>query len=38
MRSCFLVDGDGIIQGAWRYGDDDVPDVDELLNAAHALG
>ena len=38
VRSCFLVDGDGIIQGAWRYGDDDVPDVDELLNAAHALG
>ncbi len=38
VRSCFLVDGDGVIQGAWRYGDDDVPDVDELLNAAHALG
>ncbi len=38
VRSCFLVDGDGIIRGAWRYGDDDVPDVDELLTAAHDLG
>ncbi len=38
VRSCFLVDGDGIIRDAWRYGDDDVPDVDELLNAAHGLG
>jgi peroxiredoxin len=38
VRSCFLVDGEGIVRGAWRYGDDEVPDVEELLNAAHALG
>ena len=37
VRSCFLVDGDGVIRGTWRYGDDEVPDVDELLTAAHAL-
>jgi peroxiredoxin len=38
VRSCFLIDADGIIQGAWRYGDDEVPDMEELLAAAHALG
>jgi peroxiredoxin len=38
VRSCFLVDGEGIVRAAWRYGDDEVPDVEELLNAAHALG
>jgi peroxiredoxin len=37
VRSSFLVDGDGVIRGTWRYGDDEVPDVDELLTAAHAL-
>jgi peroxiredoxin len=38
VRSCFLIDADGIVRGAWRYGDDEVPDVDELLRAAHSLG
>jgi mycoredoxin-dependent peroxiredoxin len=38
VRSCFLIDGEGIVRGAWRYGNDEVPDVDELLSAAHALG
>jgi peroxiredoxin len=38
VRSCFLIDADGIIQGTWRYGDDEVPDMEELLAAAHALG
>ena len=38
VRSCFLIDADGIIRGAWRYGDDEVPDMEELLAAAHALG
>ncbi len=38
VRSCFLIGGDGIVRGAWRYGDDEVPDVEELLRAAHALG
>jgi peroxiredoxin len=38
VRSCFLIDAGGIIQGAWRYGNDEVPDVEALLAAAHALG
>ena len=37
VRSCFLVDGDGVVRAMWRYGDDEVPDVDALLTAAHAL-
>jgi peroxiredoxin len=36
-RSAFLVDADGTVRGAWRYGTDEVPDVDELLSAARAL-
>ena len=27
-----------VIRGAWRYADDDVPDLDVLLDAAHGLG
>jgi peroxiredoxin len=38
VRSCFLVDGEGVVRGAWCYGDDELPDVEDLLNAAHALG
>jgi peroxiredoxin len=38
VRSCFLADGTGVVRRAWRYGDDEVPDVDELLNAAAGLG
>jgi peroxiredoxin len=37
VRSCFLVDAGGVIRGAWRYADDEVPDVDVLLDAAHRL-
>jgi peroxiredoxin len=36
-RSAFLVDGNGIIRGAWRYGSSEVPDFDELLSAARSL-
>ena len=36
-RSAFLVDPDGIVRGAWRYGTSEVPDFDELLRAARAL-
>jgi peroxiredoxin len=36
-RSAFLVDGDGVVRGAWRYETGDVPDFDELLEAARAL-
>jgi peroxiredoxin len=36
-RTAFLVDSDGIVRGAWRYGTSEVPDFDELLAAAQAL-
>jgi peroxiredoxin len=36
-RSAFLVDRDGTVRDAWRYGAREVPDFDELLAAAQAL-
>ena len=36
-RSAFLIDTDGTVRGAWRYGTTEVPDMDELLTAAQAL-
>jgi glutaredoxin-dependent peroxiredoxin len=36
-RSAFLVDGDGVIRGAWPYGTSELPDFDALLAAAQAL-
>jgi peroxiredoxin len=36
-RSAFLVDGEGIIRGAWRYESSELPDFDELLSAARSL-
>ena len=36
-RSAFLVDGERVVRGAWRYGTDDLPDFDELVTAARAL-
>src|SRR5207344_3026426 len=36
-RSAFLVDGDGTVRGAWRYDASELPDFDELLQAARAL-
>jgi peroxiredoxin len=38
VRSCFLIDGSGTVRGAWRHADDEVPDVEQLLAAARALG
>jgi peroxiredoxin len=32
-RSAFLVDGQGIIRGRWRYETSELPDFDELLAA-----
>jgi hypothetical protein len=32
-----MADGDGVIRFARRYGDDEVPDIAELLEAAAAL-
>jgi peroxiredoxin len=37
VRSCFLIDGDGVIRSTWRYDDDEVPDVEELARAAVSL-
>jgi peroxiredoxin len=36
-RAAFLIDGEGRIRGAWSYGNELVPDFDELLAAARAL-
>jgi peroxiredoxin len=36
-RSAFLVGGDGIIRGAWRYDAGELPDFDELASAARSL-
>ena len=36
-RCAFLVDGAGIIRRTWAYGIADLPDVDELIEAARAL-
>jgi peroxiredoxin len=36
-RSAFLVDRDGTVRGAWRYGTSELPDFDALLAAARAL-
>src|SRR5258708_28631511 len=33
-RSAFLIDADGSVRGAWKYGTSDVPDFDELVAAA----
>ena len=37
-RTAFLVDVDGTVRGARRYGSSEVPDMDELLAAARKLG
>lgn len=36
-RSVFLIDGEGIVRGAWLYESSEVPDFDVLLEAARAL-
>lgn len=36
-RSAFLIDASGTVRGAWRYETGEVPDFDELLQAARAL-
>jgi glutaredoxin-dependent peroxiredoxin len=36
-RSAFLIDGDGVVRGAWAYDTAEVPDFDELLEAAKVL-
>jgi peroxiredoxin len=36
-RSAFLIDEGGTVNAAWHYATDEVPDFDELLQAARAL-
>jgi peroxiredoxin len=36
-RTAFLVDRDGTVRASWRYGNSELPDVDELLSAARGL-
>ena len=36
-RTAFLIDAEGTVRGAWRYGTSEVPDFDELLAAAQSL-
>jgi len=37
QRSAFLIDGDGVVRGAWAYELSELPDLDVLLAAARAL-
>jgi peroxiredoxin len=36
-RAAFVVDGEGMIRGAWRYGASEVSDFDQLVDAARSL-
>ena len=36
-RSAFLLDAGGIVRNAWAYELGELPDVDELIEAARAL-
>ena len=36
-RAAFLVDGEGTVRATWSYEDAEVPDFDELIQAAQAL-
>jgi glutaredoxin-dependent peroxiredoxin len=36
-RTAFLVDRDGIVRESWRFATGEVPDFDELLEAARSL-
>ena len=36
-RSCFLIDGDGVVRFARMYRDEEVPDLDEVLAGAREL-
>jgi peroxiredoxin len=35
-RAIFIADAGGVIRFAHRYGDDEVPDADEVVEAARA--
>jgi glutaredoxin-dependent peroxiredoxin len=37
QRSAFLIDAEGVVRGAWLYGNAELPDFNELLASAKAL-
>ena len=37
VRSCFVIDGDGVVRFSQAYASSEVPDADQLLAAAGAL-
>lgn len=37
QRTVFLVDGEGVVRGAWEYETSEVPDFDEILAATQAM-
>ena len=37
QRSAFLIGEDGTVRARWTYDDSDLPDFDELIQAAQAL-
>jgi peroxiredoxin len=36
-RSAFLIDADGTVRAAWRYGTSELPDLDEILAAVRTM-
>ena len=36
-RSAFLIDREGVVRATWRYETSEVPDFDEILEAAREL-
>jgi peroxiredoxin len=36
-RTAFLIDAEGTVRGAWKYGTSELPELDELHAAASAL-
>jgi glutaredoxin-dependent peroxiredoxin len=36
-RSAFLLDAGGVVRAAWRYGTSELPDFDEIVEAAKRL-
>jgi len=36
-RSAFLIDAEGVVRGAWAYELSQLPDTDDLVEAARAL-
>ncbi len=36
-RSAFLIDDEEVVRGAWRYDTGEIPDFEELIEAARSL-